>query len=279
MKKSMLDEAVRLTREGLDRFWQGDGDFTLDLCAPDVIWIGAQEEQFCKGLDAMATEYGKILEQLIPCYLADAEFQIAKHAARTCTVVGRYLTTTDERSAMFLQVPQRCTTCWEVFDGKLRITHQHISNPIGEMKRTSDESMVREMGELSRRLMERRFTSQLSSQQIVVRARDGVTYYVPTGHIVCVEAEGKHSKLYTDDKTIPACDSFGTLVSRLPAEFAPVQRSFVVNLDRVRELLKRGIVLSNGMEIPIPARRLAEVRNLMRGRYEGSTYEDECVPS
>ena len=54
------------------------------------------------------------MEEIQPCHLLHQAFLVAQNAGNACTIVGRYLTTTDDEVGYCLQAQQRCTVTWEL---------------------------------------------------------------------------------------------------------------------------------------------------------------------
>ncbi len=54
------------------------------------------------------------MKELKPCHLHHQEFYAARNAGKTCTIFGRYLTTTDNETGYYLQLQQRGSFVWEI---------------------------------------------------------------------------------------------------------------------------------------------------------------------
>lgn len=117
MNKKMVQKLVDLTRECLARYWQLDAEYILSFCSPDVFWIGAIQSQFIEGFEACAEDLRRSVTEIKPCHLQQQEFFVAQNTGNACTIVGKYLVTTDETEEYFLQVQQRCTMTWELIGG------------------------------------------------------------------------------------------------------------------------------------------------------------------
>lgn len=66
MKKIEAD-AIRLTSEILRRFWQKDPAYAEDYFADDILWIGAQKDEFLVGVEAVKADLDAALIEIPPC--------------------------------------------------------------------------------------------------------------------------------------------------------------------------------------------------------------------
>lgn len=117
MNKKTLQEVIQLTQECLARYWQLDPEYALDYCDDNVTWIGSVQSQFMEGKDAVTQDFRSTMREIKPCHLLQQEFSVVQNVGNACTIMGRYLTTTDDSVEYFLQVQQRCTFVWEQTNG------------------------------------------------------------------------------------------------------------------------------------------------------------------
>lgn len=118
MLKLQQQELIALTQKCLTHFWQRDPEFCIQYFADDIVWIGAQQSQYCEGREASAEDLRNITKELKPCHLSQASFDVTYHDRTTCAVTGRYLVSTDEEVEYHLQAVQRCTFIWTLEDGR-----------------------------------------------------------------------------------------------------------------------------------------------------------------
>ena len=53
MRKDILSRVLALTRECLERYWQGDAEYVLSWCAEDILWVASAQSQYLKGIQAV----------------------------------------------------------------------------------------------------------------------------------------------------------------------------------------------------------------------------------
>ena len=100
----MKDTALQIldqTRSVLESYWQGNCEEILTYFAEDSTWIGAQLEQFYQGKVHIAQAIRQISAEMKPCYLLHQEYRLVHRDKNSCTVMGKYLATTDETAEYF----------------------------------------------------------------------------------------------------------------------------------------------------------------------------------
>lgn len=123
MNKQMLQEILELSQECLARFWQMDPEFVIRYFDKNIVWIGSAKSQYADTYEDAVKDFREIIQELKPCHLSHQEFTVAQNVGNACTIVGRYITTTDDNVGYFLQAQQRCTFVWEMKEGELKIKH------------------------------------------------------------------------------------------------------------------------------------------------------------
>ena len=104
MNNQALQDIIKLTQECLSRYWQKDCEFVLQYFDKDVLWVGSIQYQFLSGFEAAADDLRQSVKDFPPCHLLKQEFTAVQNCGNACTIVGRYLTTTDESVGYFMQV-------------------------------------------------------------------------------------------------------------------------------------------------------------------------------
>ena len=170
-------ELVRLTQQCWQHYWQLDMDFMLSYCDEKVTWIGAEQNEFIRGIENVKHNFSDLLLHLRTCHLLNQEFYAQQCGKNTCTVIGRYLVTTDETNDYFLQAQQRCTFVWEVKNKAYKIIHIHVSNPMGESKVAQGERFVNTIGYMANRYLEENFTSDKRNSKLCLPVGAGIRIY------------------------------------------------------------------------------------------------------
>lgn len=274
MNKQTLNEIIGLTQECITRFWQFDVEYAISYFDEDVLWIGSAQSQFMVGYEEAVADFRGIKKELVPCHLLRQEFSVVQNAGNACTVVGRYLTTTDDSVGYFLQVQQRCTFTWELIDGKPKIKHIHISNPMGELQLAEGEKVPNALGQMSKKYWEYRLTAAQDKNRIVVPDKSEVTHFLMPSEIVYVTANRKTCMIHTlSGRTIDARMSITDFLSKISGGFSSVHRSHVVNDNYIARIQQYEVVMADGSVIPIPVKKYTEIRDTLTAHYDIETDE------
>lgn len=269
MNKKTLQEAIYLTQECLARFWQLDPEYVLNCCDDNVTWIGSVQSQFMEGKDAVAQDFRNTTRELKPCHLLGQEFHVVQNSGNSCTVMGRYLTTTDDSVEYFLQVQQRCTFVWEQKRGELRIRHIHVSNPMGELKLAKGEMFVNTMGKMAQQYLMNHIRALQDTRRLIVTDNRETTHFLLLSEIVCAEAHGRNCIIYTTSgQEIYARMNMTDFIAAAGERFIPVHRSHAVNQAYISCVQKYEVILLDGRKIPIPVKKYKEVRETLTGLHD-----------
>ena len=261
MTKKTIDEVIRLTQECLTRYWQLDIDYIISFCDEDVMWIGANQNEFIRGRDGFQADLASVKKELKPCHLVSQEYVVAQNTGSACTIAGRYLVTTDETVEYFLQVQQRCTFTWELIDGNLKIKQVHVSNPIGELKIKEGEQFVNTIGKMAQKYLLNHIHALEDTRQFTVIDENDVVHFLHNEDVVYVSAEGRNCRLFTADGS-EICGRLNmTEFQRICGrEFVSVHRSYMVNSNYISLIQRYEVVMLDGSRIPIPVKKYKEVR-------------------
>ena len=269
MNKQALQDFIQLTQECLARFWQLDAEFVINYFDENIVWIGSAQSQYIEGYDETVKDFREIMNEIKPCHVTKQEFTVVQNTGNTCTIAGRYFTTTDDEVGYFLQVQQRCTFVWEVIKGEPKIKHCHISNPIGELKLAEGEKFVNALGEMSKKYWSYRINSIENKQRIVVTDTNNATHFLLPSDVIYVNAVGRNCIVYTSSgEEFNIRNSITDFMSNAGENFVLVHRSYGVNTAYISCINQFELVMTDGSIIPIPKRRYKEIRQMLMGFYE-----------
>ena len=269
MRKELIQQAICLTQECLARYLQLDCEYVLQYCDEDVVWVGSLSSQFIEGWEGTAADLRAAMEEIKPCHLQRQEFMAVQNAGSACTVVGRYLTTTDDEVGYFLQAQQRCTFTWELVRGDWKIKHIHVSNPMGELKVTEGELFVNALGEQAKRYMQYRLSAMRSEERLVVNDQMGITHFLMPSEIVYAMATGRNCVIHTlSGPDISALLRISDFQEMCGTHFLAVHRSYVVNKAYISQIRPYEITMADGSQIPIPVKKYREIRENLAQVYE-----------
>lgn len=260
MNKTLEHEALRLTQECLTHYWELDIQFMLNHCDENVSWIGAEQKEFIRGYENVKKNFDDLLLYLRSCYMLNQEFYVAQNSGKTCTVIGRYIVTTDSSNDYFLQAQQCCTFIWELKPEGLKIVHMHVSNPMGELKIAEGERFVNSLGYMANKYIERKIKDEMPNHQIIVNYYDGSSHFLRTSEILYVTASRNDLFITTINGEIQAKMSISDFMQQTDNEFLKVHRSYAVNLNYISRFERYVLTMKNDDTIPIPVKKYNSIR-------------------
>lgn len=269
MTREKLKSVIELTKECLEKYWQNDYNFVVDYLCEDATWIGANQSQFMQGKNEIKNDFEKISKELKKCHLLNQEFYVADNSGNCCTVVGRYLVTTDKNQNVFLQTQQRCTFVWKIIDNKFKIKLINVSNPIGEMKLTDKESFPNNIG----KIVMKHFNSELDKYKQNTKK---LTFYdiknrlrvINVDDIEYAESAKRNVIIYTNEESIIIKNKWKDFLSSVENILVQVHRSYAININNLSIIDEREIILKNGVTIPIPYKKRNEIKEMIKKLYQ-----------
>lgn len=256
-------ELVRLTQQCWEHYWRLDLNFMLDYCDEKVTWIGAEQNEFIRGLEDVKQNFADLRLHLRSCHLLNQEFYVTQNSKNTCTVIGRYFVTTDETNDYFLQAQQRCTFVWEMKDNAYKIMHIHVSNPMGELKVAKGERFVNTIGYMANRYLEENFKKRFFGSQITVMDVNGAVRFIYLSEIIYVKAQRNDLSIVMTNEQIDVKMNITEFMELANQEFLKVHRSYAINTDYMSKMERYTITMKNGEQIPIPMKKYNEIRDEM----------------
>lgn len=264
MKKEIERRCVELTQAALVGFWSGDSSVVLDHCSDDVAWVAPDDERYMRGIDSVSADFLRAAREIEPAHISQAQFAVVQNSGDACSVVGRYIVTTDGEKGLFHQVQERCQFTWERRAGELKIVSMFVSWP---RKRVNPDlaGLNGEMSKATRRYVEARIAAQSDKRRLVFPDANGPIRFVSLNEILWVGARRKHTMIHTVSGDYEASIGLSEVERSLGSGFVRVHRSFIVNPSYVSLIERREVVMTDDTRVPVPEKRHAEVASkLMR---------------
>lgn len=275
----MKDTALQIldqTRSVLESYWQGNCEEILTYFAEDSTWIGAQLEQFYQGKVHIAQAIHQIFAEMKPCYLLHQEYRLVHRDKNSCTVMGRYLATTDETAEYFLQGWQRVTFLWVLEDEIPKIRHCHVSNPIGELKVAKGEAFVNTIGKMAYQFLKLHQQATHSKQRIMVLDRSDTMHFISPYEIAYATADRHNTNIVLiHGQEIFARLKITDLLEQAEGRLVAIHRSHLVNPFYVSHLEKQTAVLRSGVRLPIPEKKYTEIRERLQAVFSAPSETSE----
>lgn len=267
--KSRETELVRMTQQCWQHYWQLDMNFMLSYCDESVTWIGAEQSEFIRGLEELKQNFAELLLHLRPCHLLNQEFYVTQSSKSSCTVIGRYMVTTDETNDYFLQAQQRCTFVWQIQDQEYKIMHIHVSNPMGELKVARGERFVNTVGYMANKYLENNFKKRFFGKQITVTDENGAVRFIYLSEIMYVKAQRNDLIIVMTNEQICVKMNISVFMKLTDNTFIKVHRSYAINTAFMAKLERYAVTMKNGEQIPVPVKKYNEVRDRMVQMHNG----------
>lgn len=269
MNKQNINKIIELSQACLARFWQRDVEYPISFFDKDILWIGSAACQYMEGIEKATEDFRTIKNEIIPCHLLQQSFSVVQNCGNACTIVGKYLTTTDDDTGCFLQVQQRATFTWEMSDGKYKIKHIHISNPLGELSLAEGERIPNALGSMSKKYFMYRLSSVQDKERIIAVDKNDVTHFLTRSEILYATANKRNCDIHTTQgKVIHARMSITDFQDVSGDDFSSVHRSYIVNNNYISHIQPYEVVLADDTAIPVPVKKYTEVREYLAARYD-----------
>ena len=267
--KSFELEAIELTRECLAHFWQRDCEYAVNHFADDVIWVGSRQDQYIIGKKEAQADLKADIGELQPCHLLNAEFNVVASTPKVCVVTGRYLVTTDDCAEYFLQVQQRCTFVWKSTNDGLKISHIHISNPMGELSLAENERFPNSMGKMAHRyLVNHALKLQNNTTTLRITGDGGSLCFILLSEILYVNAAKKNAVIFTLNGKISVRESISDIEAQANGELVSVHRSYLVNPDYISSIERYTVTMTDGSKLPVPKKKFNDLRSMLLQRHD-----------
>lgn len=259
MEKGRAAEAF--VRTLVHKFWEGDEEFFGSVLADDFIWIAAQDDQYCLDSAASLDMYRHLMSSLPSTVLIDEDYAAVSMQGSITVVVGSYYGINSPDSGTAFSARQRLTAVLRDSQEPLgfELVHLHVSNPVSLSKK-GEFFLVGFSREAYRYV--RMLASQYRDRESVeVREIGGATHVLRIFDVVYLEADRQYTVVHCLNKSLRSRMGIGHLSQRFPKDrFFEVRRGCVVNILHVISWDADNVMLTGGVEIPIPARRSTEVR-------------------
>lgn len=256
-----IDQLPALVESVIASYYSKDYAPLLERCVDDCVFIGAGSDLFSTKADmmrALATP-----EDAPLLLMRNADFRLANQVdqdQREAIVLGTYHLYTAPNEPLLFAARQRISVFCRLEDGIWKTYHVHSSN---EWSEPVDEEafpyqVSKDTYEYVRSILRTGRKAGLLPTRIALEGGARTTYIDPV-HVACFQADGKRSIAHTTDGSVEIAGLLRDIEPQLPGTFVRVHRSYVVNAACVTSVRHFVVELSNGMEVPVPERRFAEV--------------------
>lgn len=253
--------ALELSREFVQRFWAGDSDWCAHIITPDFVWIGAQAEQFGQGAEEFNAVYSQVMQHAPRVITCDEEYEALPSDGKTFVVIAQYLGHTDPASSTAFADRQRLTLVWRATTDGLRLAHYHVSNPLRATVESEPfpTSFARETYRYALALTQQRGSDSVCE----LRDAEGCLNVLRLADVAYLEAQRQSTLIHCLNRQFRVRSGISDTAARIDPNntgaLARTHRSFAVNALYVERIGRDTVLLTTGNEVPLSARRRAEV--------------------
>lgn len=135
MKNEKYKEIEAFASEILTRYFsENDVNFLISTFSPDIIWLGAGENQHAEGYEAVANSFLSGRDDLVPCYMRDERYVTSSLGPDYYLCEGESLLEAKEKTGMSLLTRQRITFIFHQVEEELQVVHIHNSVPFSAIE-------------------------------------------------------------------------------------------------------------------------------------------------
>lgn len=114
-------------------YCENDVEGIVSLFAPDILWMGAGEDEYIVGREACVKAFAQMKGSIPRCNIWDEEYDAIQPSEGIYLVTGRMWIATDPSTRMYLKAHQRVSFVFQEEGDRLLCAHIHCSNPYQEM--------------------------------------------------------------------------------------------------------------------------------------------------
>ena len=152
-----------------------------------------------------------------------------------------------------------CTLIWTQRDQKVLLSHCHVhaeNVPPAALRATSKPQALAAASV-------RQAAANRHAMRLQMRTADGQTHWIDRNDIVYVKACRQYTELHCTSRTLRLHALFKDVLAQLGTTVVRVHRSYAVSPRFVDSLRGEMLHLTTGEKVPIPSRKIKEIRDLL----------------
>ena len=102
-------------------------------------------------------------------------------------------------------------------------------------------------------------SDELKSQYYILKSRNNLTQ-IPFKDILYISSSNHSIEIYINDHVYTQAIGLSEILKHLPLNFQRCHRTLIVNMHNVTKIEEQFITLSNGLQLPIGKKHLADIR-------------------
>ena len=256
------EDIAELSAKILLAYYDNDIEPFLDVCHPNVLWIGPGEGQIIQTQEALRNTF----------YAENNNLKFAVHdlsvtalptgSPSVIEVVMMFLVDTFWPNGTTGRVSQRIHFSWVGCKETPRILLCHISNAIAYDKRDTiyplhyDETFGTEM----------HYEGTPASGRVCLRTKGHTSIYLDHENILYAESCGRHALVHTSDDVYETTESLSAIAKLYQDLLVRCHASYLVNPAFISSISRFQVELHDGTILPIPEKKYTTIRALLEQR-------------
>lgn len=263
MYTSAACSLTQQTQQFIADFFQKNSKAVFSQLHPDIVWIGAADNQYFRGIGPVCQYLTNVFEDLTACIIETQHYDLIYSDASLCIITGAYKGHTTPGKKEMFAASQRVTFIWKLCGSSWKIFHFHMSNPLEFQEKT--EYFPHKAGQCTyeyvQSLLQKKSTLP---DTLIFHGCNAESYFILPDDICYIEADNIHSIVHTQLEPLTICQPISSLPSILPKEFVQIHRSFIVNKKHIMEAKRYYIRMKNGTKLPIPEKRYPHILSKLK---------------
>lgn len=254
-ESGLADRAALLTREFVHRFWDGDTEWCSKLVAPDGAGVPFDGEEPAAGPEGFRIAHERLTALRPRVILINETYHAMKIDDAVLCVAGTCTAFLGSKKEEMEQLAFRVTLVWRWTRSAMRLVQYHFStSPLHAQDGKGEAEPDTQVRELFQS------TAKNDTRNLVLRDEKGITHFLNGNDVRYFEAYGRKAVAHLRSGSICVCRGIGALEQEAGDAFVRVHRSYLVNAHTVESVSYKGCVLNDGTVLPVPGRRLAEIK-------------------
>lgn len=275
----MCENLARLSCKFVHCYWNGQVDWCCDRVAEDAVMVLLGEDVPVAGADALRQAFERLAGSKPRVILLNEAYNVSACGDYLFSVMGTCTAYLSAKGAGMQERTLRASLLWRSkLNNDMELVQGHFSLGEGPAIRNESRKVAvaeREAGigedvgnrgtaslpdadEHVRRII--KSTGADDTRNIVVRDKNGTTRFFNSNDIRYLRAQGRRTEVFHRTGSLCVPQPIGKLAQEVGGAFVPLHRSYLVNAFFIESLSRAGCVLDDGTVLPVPVRRLIEIR-------------------
>lgn len=243
------EDVIEKTKTAINLFIRKQNVPFMEMLDPDFVWIGDYEPLYMKGIPAFYESVKDELQEL-PVDITEEEYSLLSHEKSLWVTYGRFKATTNDISSKI-----HFTFVWKESNSELRLIHANASHA-NPMPQVNAKSKIFKTPSRTRQALD-----DLEEKRICLQDLDGTTHYLIADEIYFIKANNNVCDIHARSGTFTCRITLKELVTE---PFFQIHRSYLVNIEYIKEIHRYTAKLKNGVELPIGKERYMNLKQLLK---------------